>query len=136
MRARASRLLVRLVAAAAVLAFAAAPALAQERSPAERQTLIDLAYVLGQSHALRQACRGRGDQYWRDRMQHLVATEQPDGPFDRRLADSFNDGFVAEHQAFQACDAAARREAERVADKGRELSVTLSAGVAADDPTR
>ncbi len=124
------------MAAAALLAVAVTPALAQERSPAERQTLVDLAYVLGQSHALRQACKGRGDQYWRSRMQQLVATEQPDGPFDRRLADSFNDGFVAEHQAFQACDAAGRREAARVADKGRELSVTLSAGVAEDEPTR
>jgi len=121
---------------AAALMFAAAPALAQERGPAARQTLVALAYVLGQSHALRQACRGRADQYWRVRMEKLVNAEQPDAPFHRRLADAFNDGFVAEQEAHPACDAAARREAARVADKGRELSVTLSADVADDEPTR
>ena len=112
-----------------------APAAAQERSPADRQTLVELAYVLGQSHALRQVCTP-GDQYWRIRMQKLVAAEQPDGPFNRRLADSFNDGFIADHQAYPACNTASRREAAQVAAKGRELSVTLAGSVAEDEPTR
>jgi uncharacterized protein (TIGR02301 family) len=113
-----------------------APATAQERSPADRQTLIDLAYVLGQSHALRQVCAGVRDQYWRTRMQQLVSAEQPDGPFNRRLADAFNDGFIASRQAYPACNGASRREAARIADKGHELAVTLSAAVADDQPTR
>src|ERR1700733_14189580 len=80
------------LALAILLAFAAASqAAAQDRSPADRQTLVELAYVLGESHALRQACAGAGDFYWRTRMQQMVAAEQPDGPFGRRLADSFND---------------------------------------------
>jgi uncharacterized protein (TIGR02301 family) len=120
------------------LAFAlAAPALAQERSPADRQTLVALAYAIGQSHALRQVCNGTGDYYWRRRMQQLVSAEQPDGPFNRRLADSFNDGFVAARQAFPACNAASRREAEAVAAKGGELAGDLNSGaVAEDEPTR
>ena len=122
----------------AVLATAATahPAFAQERSPAERQTLVELAYVIGESHALRQACTGPGDQYWRMRMQQLVAAEQPDAPFSRRLTDSFNDGFIAGRQGFPTCDGRARQEAARVAQKGRELSVTLTGSVAEDAPTR
>jgi uncharacterized protein (TIGR02301 family) len=121
----------------ALLAGASAhPAFAQERSPAERQTLVELAYVIGESHALRQACTGTGDLYWRTRMQQLVAAEQPDAPFARRLTDSFNDGFIAGRQGFPTCNERARQEAARVAQKGRELSVTLTGPVADDTATR
>ena len=130
-----NRGLTRLALGGLLLIATAVPVVAQERSPADRQTLVELAYVLGQSHALRQVC-SPGDQYWRGRMQKLVAAEQPDGPFNRRLADSFNDGFIADHQAFPSCNKAARQEAERVAAKGRELSVTLAGSVAEDEPTR
>ncbi|HXQ10797.1 MAG TPA: TIGR02301 family protein [Caulobacteraceae bacterium] len=126
----------RLLVAALVLAAAAPAAFAEERSPAERQTLVALAYVLGESHAIRQLCNGVGDQYWRTRMRDLIAAEQPDAPFSRRLSDSFNDGFVAGQQAYTACDERAKREAARAAAKGRELAVTLSGSVADDAPTR
>ena len=109
---------------------------AQERDPAQRQTLVDLAYVLGESQSLRQTCKGVEDVYWRTRMQQLERAEEADGPFTRRLADSYNDGFNLEQQQFPACDAHAREEAERVAAKGRELSVTLSGSVAEAPPTR
>jgi uncharacterized protein (TIGR02301 family) len=116
---------------------AAMPAAAQDRSPADRQTLVALAYALGQSHALRQVCLGASDYYWRHRMQQLVAAEQPDEPFNRRLADSFNDGFVADRQAFPVCNAAAKAEAEKIAAKGGELAEDLNSGaVAEDEPTR
>ena len=42
-------------------------AFGQERAADERQRLLDLAYTLGESHALRQICQGEGDQYWRSR---------------------------------------------------------------------
>ena len=127
----------KLVVLAGVLLTTTAPVLAQERSPADRQTLVELAYTLGQSHALRQICTNATDFYWRRRMQQLVAAEQPDGPFNRRLADSFNDGFVASRQAFPTCNAASRREAEAVAAKGGELAQDLNSGaVAEDEPTR
>jgi uncharacterized protein (TIGR02301 family) len=120
-----------------MMAAAATTVAAQDRSPADRQTLVELAYALGQSHALRQVCTGASDYYWRHRMQQLVAAEQPDGPFNRRLADSFNDGFVASRQAFPSCNAAAKAEAEAIAAKGGELAQDLNSGaVAEDEPTR
>jgi uncharacterized protein (TIGR02301 family) len=131
-----TRGLIRVALAGVLMLAAALPAAAQDRSPADRQTLIELAYVLGESHALRQACAGAGDFYWRTRMRQLVAAEQPDGPFGRRLADSFNDGFIAGQQGFPACNPASRREAERAAAKGRDLAAQLSGAVADDAPTR
>jgi uncharacterized protein (TIGR02301 family) len=126
-------------AASAILlagAFALAPAaaLAQDRSPADRQTLVALAYVLGESHALRQACVSSSDQYWRERMRRLEATEQPDGPFDRRLEDSFNDGFLAGRANFPECNQKARDLAASIAAKGQSLVDSLSTGMAEDGP--
>ena len=69
-------------------------AFAQDRSPVLRQTLVDLAYVLGESHALRQACSGPADQHWRVRMIAMVDAEQPEAALDRRLRESFNTGYA------------------------------------------
>jgi uncharacterized protein (TIGR02301 family) len=121
---------------AALLLFLAAPAIAEDRAPAQRQALIDLAYVLGESHALRQACEGQADQFWRDRMQRLVRAETPDADLDRRLKDSFNTGFIAGQSGFPACGRANRREQARLAARGRALSAGLTGAMANDDPSR
>jgi uncharacterized protein (TIGR02301 family) len=121
--------------AALALAWPAG-AMAQARAPAERQTLIDLAYVLGRSHALRQACAGARDQHWRQRMTALVATEAPDPAFDRQLKVSFNNGYAAAQAAYPRCGPAVRREEAAAAARGRDLASSLTGPVADDDPTR
>jgi uncharacterized protein (TIGR02301 family) len=108
----------------ATCAFAV-PAFAQ-RAPAERQLLTDLAYVLGESHALRQTCEGTGDMFWRSRMEEMLRVEAADQGFATRLTLSFNSGYAAGQAGFPACDAAARGEAKRVAQRGRTLSARLS----------
>ena len=109
-----------------VLALAlGSPAHAQERSPAQRQTLNSLAYVLGQSHALRQACEGEGDQLWRSWMSRLLETESPDDAFDRRMRDSFNTGYYAAQARFPKCDDAGKAEAQSAAARGRALTKQL-----------
>ena len=74
--------------------LAPVPSLAQERSPEMRRTLAELSRVLGESHALRQACEGNDDQYWRTRMNRLVETEGGDPEAEARLKDQFNPGFA------------------------------------------
>ena len=69
-----ARALVPALAALLLTAPSPLPAHAQEREPADRQRLLDLAYALGQSHALRQACEGAGDQFWRARMMRLIGS--------------------------------------------------------------
>jgi uncharacterized protein (TIGR02301 family) len=106
-------------------ALITAPSLAQDRSPAARQTLLDLAYVMGEAHALAYACKA-GDQYWRARMARLIELEKPDLAFKVRLTDRFNTGFSAMEGQFPNCDAAARAQAAKVAQRGRGLSLDLS----------
>jgi len=109
-----------------VLAAVAFPVLAQDRSPALRQNLVDLAYVLGESHALRQACAGLDDQYWRTRMMNLVSTEKPDTALDARLKESFNTGFASRQSEFQACSPASRRAELAAANHGLDISKRLA----------
>jgi uncharacterized protein (TIGR02301 family) len=118
----------------AALALLAGSAAAQDRAPSQRQILVDLAYVIGQSHALRQACAGPADQYWRGRMTRLLQTESPDAAFDRRLKEAFNTGFVAGQSAFPTCSADSKREEVRAAARGRTLAVQLTQTPADDAP--
>ncbi len=113
--------------ALALISALAAPAVAQERPPAERQTLIDLAYALGESHALRQACAGDGDQYWRDRMMQMNETEASDAAFSGRLTQAFNSGFATRQTEFPSCTPASKRAELVVARKGQSLASQLSA---------
>ncbi|WP_165190641.1 TIGR02301 family protein [Caulobacter soli] len=105
---------------------AAGTALAQDRGPVERQTLLDLAFTLGESHALRQVCEGGGDQYWRSRMVRLTDVEKADQAFDAQLRDKFNTGFAARQGQFVECDDASRQAEQQVARKGQALSAKLS----------
>lgn len=113
--------------ALALISVFAAPAIAQERQPAERQTLIDLAYALGESHALRQACAGEGDQYWRDKMVQVTDTEAADAAFNSRLTQAFNSGFATRQAEFPSCTPASKRAELVVARKGQSLASQLSA---------
>jgi uncharacterized protein (TIGR02301 family) len=117
------------LAGALVLASIACPlaATAQQRGPAEHKQMLDLAYVLGQAHALRQAC-APDDQMWRARMQRMIEVEAPEEAFEAQLATRFNDGFVAEHARFPKCDAGAAAAEAKVAEQGRKLALTLSRG--------
>ena len=101
-------------------------ALAQDRGPVERQALLDLAFTLGESHALRQVCEGAGDQYWRARMMRLTDVEQADGAFDAQLRDKFNTGFAARQGQFPECGEASLRAEQQAARKGQALAAKLA----------
>jgi uncharacterized protein (TIGR02301 family) len=102
------------------------PALAQDRSPVERQTLLDLAFTLGESHALRQVCEGAGDQYWRARMMRLVEVEKADQALDAQLRDRFNTGFAAGQGRFPECGEASLHAEQQAAVEGRALAGRLA----------
>lgn len=105
------------------------PALAQERPPPERQSLVDLAYAIGESHALRQVCSGDGDQYWRERMAELINTEAADADFEARLKQAFNSGFAARVPQFPSCGPDSRKAELAVARKGEAIAKGLAASV-------
>ncbi|HQR91379.1 MAG TPA: TIGR02301 family protein, partial [Caulobacter sp.] len=107
--------MLRLPVAALIIACMATSALAQEREPEERQRLLDLAYTLGESHALRQTCEGVNDQLWRSRMVRLTEVEQADQGFDAQLRERFNTGFAARQGEFPLCDTASRKAEQQSA---------------------
>jgi uncharacterized protein (TIGR02301 family) len=109
-----------------LLVLIATPALGQERTPAVRESLTDLAFILGQAHALRTRCAGEGDQVWRARMMRMVEIEQPDEAFREQLFEDFNTGFLGAQASHPRCNAAARAEATRVAARGRDLARVLA----------
>jgi uncharacterized protein (TIGR02301 family) len=118
------------VTAALVFAIFVTPAVAQDRTPTQRQTLNDLAYVLGQSHALRQACQGPTDQFWRERMVKLVEAETPDPAFNTRLNNAFNAGFSATQARYPACGPESRAAEAATAARGQALAGSLAKPVA------
>jgi uncharacterized protein (TIGR02301 family) len=118
------------IAAALFFALTTTPALAQDRTPTQRQTLTDLAYVLGQSHALRQACQGQNDQFWRGRMLKMVEAEAPDPAFNTRLNNAFNAGFSSAQAQYPACGPDSRRAEAAAAAHGQALASSLAKPVA------
>ena len=117
------------LALALALATIVAPrtASAQDRGPETRQVLADLAYTLGQSHALRQACVDKDDQFWRDRMGRLLGVEASDQALNRRLRGAFDTGFAAARLSYPRCGAGARAELARLAGRGKDLAARLAA---------
>ena len=108
------------------------PAAAQERSAAERQAITDVAYVLGEAHALKQSCDGKASQRWRQRMDCLLQLEQADAALDRRLRDSFNAGFSYQEAAHPSCDEDARAAYREAAGRGESAArAVVNASVAA-----
>lgn len=96
------------------------------RAPEQRQTLIDLAYVLGESHALRQTCSGSADQTWRERMNRMMALERPEDGLSRRMVDAFNAGFMTRRAEHPSCDADAAEAERETARRGRVLAEKLA----------
>jgi uncharacterized protein (TIGR02301 family) len=108
--------------------LAVSPAMADPppRPPEQRQAVIELAYVLGESHALHRACAGQQDDTWRARMSRLVQAEGADGAYKQQLTDSFNAGFVARHAEFPACTTKSQAAERIAAGHGRRLARRLS----------
>ncbi len=111
---------------ALILTVSPVATFAQERPPVVRQNLVDLAYVLGEAHALRQICQGVQDQYWRQRMMKLMETEQPDISMERRLRENFNTGFATRQGEFPTCSPAAEAAEAAAMRRGRGLAERLA----------
>ncbi len=114
------------IATAAILALAVAPAAAQERGPPERVALSQLAYTLGEAHALRRVCAGPRDGWWWRRMRRLIEVERPDDGLRRRLTEAFNAGYLAGRAEAPECDAAARTAERDAAARGEALARSLA----------
>ena len=115
----------------AALAVAAAlagvgPAAAQDRGPPERVALSQLAYTLGEAHALRRLCAGARDGFWYARMRRLIEVERPDDGLKRRLTEGFNSGYLAGRAEFPECGGGSREAERDAAARGEALARGLA----------
>lgn len=109
-----------MIRAALIVLAIAAPAAAQERGAVEQEAIVALSYTLGESHALRQACEGDGDDYWRARMARMAEAEAPGLELDGQMQDAFNRGYASRQG--ERCSP---REQSDVARRGEALSRRL-----------
>jgi uncharacterized protein (TIGR02301 family) len=91
--------------------------------------VVDLAYILGEAHALHRLCAGAEDNTWRGRMGRLIKAEAPDQVYRQQLMNSFNAGYAAEHAEFATCTLKSQDMERTVAAKGRDIARRLAAGV-------
>jgi uncharacterized protein (TIGR02301 family) len=97
------------------------------RGGPERQTVVQLAYTLGEAHALHRLCAGPSDATWYARMQRLEAEEGGDEAGRRQLVEAFNAGFAARQARFPTCSRRSRAAEQTVAGRGAALARRLSA---------
>ncbi|WP_174301281.1 TIGR02301 family protein [Caulobacter sp. S45] len=110
-----------------VLADAAGAQEAPRRTGADRQVVVQLAYTLGEAHALRRLCAGPGESTWFGRMQRLESQEAADDAARAQLVESFNAGFAARQAQFVECSRRSRATERAVAQRGAALAQRLSA---------
>ena len=111
---------------AAALAGGAAAQAPARRPGAERQTVVQLAYTLGEAHALHRLCAGPADATWYARMQRLEDEEAVDEGSRRQLVEAFNAGYGARLAQFPVCSRRSRAAEHMVAAKGAELAQHLA----------
>lgn len=98
---------------------AAAPARATE-APYDA-SMARLAEVLGSLHFLRNLCGEKGTQ-WRDRMEKLLASENPSPEQRSRLVAGFNRGYRTFNASYTTCTPSATAAIDRYMKEGEELS--------------
>ncbi len=114
----------------AIILFAGASfdaAAQRARSQDYLQTVIDLSGVLGKAHAMRVACNGNSDQYWRRYMVSLLDLESPhNGGLRSSMINSFNSGFSIASADHEVCSNLSIADEKKYAEEGRRLSNELS----------
>jgi len=107
-----------LVLALAIFSFS--PLARAAEAPYESQ-LLRLAEVLGSVHYLRNLC-GETGNVWRERMETLLTTENPDPERRARLIASFNRGYRSYQSTYLSCTASATLAISRYMEEGEKLS--------------
>ncbi len=81
-----------------------------------------LAEILGGLHHLRSLCGASEPQLWRDKMNALIAAEDPSPERRKRLIDHFNRSYRSLAEIYRQCTPAAEDIIERYLAEGAKLS--------------
>ena len=104
---------------AAGLAFASPGARAAEAPYAA--SMERLSEILGSLHFLRNLC-GENGTAWRDEMNELLATENPEPELRAKLVASFNHGYRSFDAVYTTCTESAYAAITRYMAEGQKLS--------------
>jgi uncharacterized protein (TIGR02301 family) len=87
--------------------------------------LLRLAEILGSLHFLRNLC-GETGSTWRDRMEALVTTENPEPERRAQLVANFNRGYRSFSSTYSACTPSAAEAITRYMTEGEKLTSELA----------
>lgn len=83
--------------------------------------LMRLAEVLGSLHYLRNLCGERSNQ-WRDEMESLLQTENPQADIRAGYVASFNRGYRTFGASYSSCTESAHAAIDRYMAEGQQLA--------------
>ncbi|MEJ0012280.1 MAG: TIGR02301 family protein [Bauldia sp.] len=103
------------------------PAPAAIQAPPYEDDLLRLSEILGAMHYLRELCGAQEGDQWRDQMQKLLDTEQPDEAARARMVDRFNRGYDSYKSVYLSCTPAASEASDRYLDEGAKIAAEMTA---------
>lgn len=95
--------------------------------PPYDEQLFRLSEILGAIHYLRDLCGSGEGSLWRDQMQQLIDSEQPDTARRARLIDRFNRGYEGFRAVYRTCTASATLAVDRYMAEGARISRDIAA---------
>lgn len=94
----------------------------QPGEAAYMQPLGRLAMILGSMHFLRKLCGDPQAEIWRQKMQELIAAQEPAEPEKKQLIASFNNGYRTFAATYRSCTSAARIAVNRYQTEASALA--------------
>jgi uncharacterized protein (TIGR02301 family) len=116
--------------AVVVAALAAPPSLAETpapQAPAYEPDLLRLSEILGSVQFLRELCGTNEGTLWRDQMQGLIDSTEPDTLERARIMDRYNRGYDSFRSVYRVCTGAARVAVDRYLDEGAKIAAEIAA---------
>jgi len=95
--------------------------------PPYEDQLLRLSEILGAIHYLRFLCQHDEKEIWREQMEGLLETENPDETRRARMVDRFNRGYEGFHSVYRTCTPAATVAAERYLQEGAKIAAEITA---------
>jgi uncharacterized protein (TIGR02301 family) len=122
----------RLAAALALTIAVAMPAWAEDPAnspavPAYQADLLRLSEILGAVQFLRELCGTKEGGLWRDQMQALIDSEQPDAEERARMIDRFNRGYESYRSVYRMCTESARLAVDTYLQEGAQIAAEVAA---------
>lgn len=96
-------------------------------APAYQADLLRLSEILGAVQFLRELCGTKEGGMWRDQMQALIDSEQPDAEERAHMIDRFNRGYESYRSVYWVCTDSARLAVDTYLQEGAQIAAEIAA---------